>query len=204
MSIKYKENGKYAYEVHNVWDKDLKNRISKWDYIGKVDSDTGEIIPKSLTKYADYTKTDYLSKQIITYIGNKRKLLPYIYKTICNAKKALRKDLLITADLFSGSGIVSRLLKQNSCMIISNDLEHYSSIINSCYLSNPNEFDVDIFNNYSVKLNNFIQDNPCCGIISKTYAPQNDNNILAGERVFYTTENAIRIDTTRAFIDSIE
>ncbi len=36
---------KYAYESFSYWDKDKKQPRSKRKYIGKVDPDTGEIIP---------------------------------------------------------------------------------------------------------------------------------------------------------------
>lgn len=39
------------------------------------------------------------------------------------------------------------------------------------------------------------------GVITKNYAPKDDNNIQEGERVFYTHENAMIIDTIRLAID---
>ena len=53
---------------------------------------------------------DYLTKQIITYIGNKRELLDEIESNVLFVKKKLNKTKLVCADLFSGSGVVSRLL----------------------------------------------------------------------------------------------
>lgn len=69
---------------------------------------------------------DYLQDQLITYIGNKRKLLDFIGIAINQIKSDLNKkskDKLSTADLFSGSGVVSRFLKQYSYQIQTNDLE---------------------------------------------------------------------------------
>lgn len=48
----------------------------------------------------------YLNEQIITYLGNKRKLLPLILR-------ATEPNNKVCLDLFSGSGIVSRLFKEN-------------------------------------------------------------------------------------------
>ena len=42
-------------------------------------------------------------------------------------------------DLFSGSGIVARFLKQHSEELIVNDLEESSRVVNTCYLSNAEE-----------------------------------------------------------------
>ena len=83
---------------------------------------------------------DYLTSQIITYIGNKRILIGYINKEIELIKAKLNKKKLITADLFSGSGVVARILKQHSSIVIANDLENYSHILNSCYLFNRRDF----------------------------------------------------------------
>jgi adenine-specific DNA-methyltransferase len=41
------------------------------------------------------------------------------------------------------------------------------------------------------------------GIISELYAPRNDKNIQPNERVFYTSRNAMYIDTVRQLIDNI-
>ena len=51
----------------------------------------------------------YLEHQIITYMGNKRKLLPNIQLLLNHVKEKLNKDKLIIGDGFSGSGVVSRL-----------------------------------------------------------------------------------------------
>lgn len=72
----------------------------------------------------------YLTQQIITYIGNKRSLLPFIGKGLDLVKAKLSKDKLVSLDLFYGSGVVSRFLKQHSSLVISNDLENYSKITN--------------------------------------------------------------------------
>ena len=85
---------------------------------------------------------EYLNKQIITYIGNKRGLLLEIEYMVKLVMSKLKKDKLITADLFSGSGIVSRFLKQYSSTIIANDLEAYSKVINECFLSNKSEYNI--------------------------------------------------------------
>jgi len=46
MAIRYKRNGRYAYETHNVWNKQLKKYQTKWKYLGIVDSKTGVATPK--------------------------------------------------------------------------------------------------------------------------------------------------------------
>ena len=85
----------------------------------------------------------FLTSQIITYIGNKRSLLGFIGDAVAIVKKNLKKEKLDVVDIFSGSGIVSRYMKQHSSKIIANDLEDYSYVLNKCYLSNKNDIDMD-------------------------------------------------------------
>ncbi len=146
---------------------------------------------------------DYLSKQIITYIGNKRELLSEIESEVLYVCGKLKKDKLVCLDLFSGSGIVARLLKQYSSTIIANDLEAYSKVINECFLSNKSEFNSTLFKNYLDEINKRIVEKPINGIIRKNYSPKNDKKIVSEDRVFYTNENATYIDSFRHYIDEV-
>ena len=67
---------------------------------------------------------DYLQKQILTYIGNKRSLLKFITKGIQIVQKKLGKAKLDVFDVFSGSGIVARYFKQFADNLFVNDLEN--------------------------------------------------------------------------------
>ena len=60
---------------------------------------------------------EYLSEQIITYLGNKRSLLKEIEKEIIAIKKKLKKEKIVACDLFSGSGVVARMLKQHCSLL---------------------------------------------------------------------------------------
>ncbi len=144
---------------------------------------------------------DFLTQQIITYIGNKRSLLPDIENQVYAIKETIGKKNLVCADLFSGSGIVARMLKQHSSKLICNDLENYSLIINSCYLTNKSEFDFEKYHFLKNKILNSAAQKKIPGIITKNYSPTDENHIQKGERVFYTSENALLIDTYRALID---
>jgi len=144
----------------------------------------------------------YLTEQIITYIGNKRKLLQFIGKGIDICKNKLGKEKLIILDGFSGTGIVSRYLKQFSKKLYVNDMELYSYITNMCYLSNKSEVDM----NRIKKVITFLNQKKCysnSGIIEELYSPKDDNNIQKNERVFYTNKNAKIIDNIRKIIDII-
>ena len=58
-------------------------------------------------------------------------------------KNSLKKDKVNIFDGFSGSGIVSRLLKKHSSTLNVNDIEPYSNTLNKCYLSNKSSIDFD-------------------------------------------------------------
>lgn len=145
----------------------------------------------------------FLSEQIMTYIGNKRSLLGFIGKGLGMVQKRLGKEKLVVADLFAGSGIVSRYLKQYASVLYSNDLEAYSACANSCYLTNRSEVDRDELQHVLQGLRSEIQRNWKPGFIAELYAPQDDGNIQRGERAFFTRRNAIYIDTARRAIANL-
>jgi len=107
-------------------------------------------------------KDKYLSEQIITYLGNKRKLIEFINRTVDNiilnddelSKK--EKKNIIFFDIFAGSGVVSRYSKLKGFTTYSNDLEIYSYIIQNTLINiNKNELN-NIFTN---SVNNLVTSN---------------------------------------------
>jgi len=151
----------------------------------------------------DIEKKEYLTRQLITYIGNKRALLGFIGNGISKVQKRLHKNKLKTFDVFSGSGIAARYFKQFSDLLIVNDLEKYSALINECYLSNEDELDFSLLREYYQELIAKSNQGLTRGIIAELYAPNDDKNIKPHERVFYTTRNAMYIDTVRQLIEKI-
>jgi adenine-specific DNA-methyltransferase len=146
---------------------------------------------------------EYLTQQLITYLGNKRALLDFIGEGIKKVQEKLHKNKLRMFDVFSGSGIVARYFKQFSDLLIVNDLEKYSTIINSCYLSNEDELDIPLLRKYYDTSIAEADKGLKKGIISELYAPKDDKDIKSNERVFYTSRNAMYIDTIRQLIDKI-
>ncbi len=150
-------------------------------------------------------KNKYLTDQIITYLGNKRSLLSFIDEAVSIVKKELKKTKLITFDAFTGSGIVSRYLKQHSSVLYCNDLESYSKTINTCYLTNKSDIDFNELEKwYQFLLNNLEEEKLISdGFIRRLYSPKDDNDIQDNERVFFTVRNAKYIDTARQLIEKI-
>jgi adenine-specific DNA-methyltransferase len=170
--------------------------------------------------------TPYLTEQLITYIGNKRALLDFIGQGVSFVKKRLGVSKLTSFDVFSGSGIVSRYLKQHSSYLYANDLEQYAHIISSCYLSNEHDIDtsrlnqlhrvliqksaeqIDDFvletqNKQGVLCSSFKDTIALPGFISELYAPRTMARVKKEERCFYTPYNACCIDILRQNIATL-
>jgi len=162
-----------------------------------LDIGTGEPLLKKCEK------KEYLTQQLVTYIGNKRALLRFIGNGIQEVQKRLNKDKLRMFDVFSGSGVVARYFKQFSDLLIVNDLEKYSRTINECYLSNENELNIFALRKHYYEIIEKTEKQLEKGIISELYAPDNDKEIKPNERVFYTSRNAMYIDTVRQLIKNI-
>ncbi|MDR0786196.1 MAG: DNA adenine methylase [Treponema sp.] len=147
----------------------------------------------------------YLTKQIITCIGNKRSLLPFITQGIRIAQTRLNKTKLDMFDVFSGSGIVARYFKQFARLLAVNDLEKYSQITNECYLSNRKDLNIPVLKSVYNELLEKIMRKPLnAGIVTELYSPKDDDDVKIGERVFYTRRNAMYIDTARNLIEEID
>lgn len=144
---------------------------------------------------------EYLSEQIITYIGNKRALLDFIGVALELVRTELGKEKLDMVDLFSGSGVVSRYFKRYAHTLYANDLEAYCNTINTCYLANAQEVDQEGLTRVFTEIKHTLDTQPLrSGFITELYSPQDDQSIQPGERVFYTARNARYIDTARQLI----
>lgn len=168
-------------------------------------------MPQNTTKKG-LEDPDYLQNQLITYIGNKRSLLDFIQQGFSFVQEQTGKKKLVTFDVFSGSGIVSRMMKQYSSLQYANDLENYARIISSCYLSNKKQVNLEKLSGLldklteatEKKMKSFLNKDMTAfkgsrlpGFISEYYAPRDLNDIQAGERCFYTPYNACFIDVMR-------
>lgn len=149
---------------------------------------------------------EYFGSHLITYIGNKRRLLPFLYKSFLEIRKEIGKKKLIIMDGFAGSGSTARLLKAFASELYVNDLEDYAKTINEAYLMNKSEVDIDKLKSFInwLNKNKLKKEGNTIGFIEKNYAPKDDNNIQKNERVFFTNNNAKIIDNIRLLINEIE
>ena len=142
----------------------------------------------------------YLREQLLTYLGNKRALLGSIGEAVAAVRQRLGGRRLTAADLFAGSGVVTRYLKQHSERLYTNDTEDYVRVLNRCYTANMTpELHAELAAVYDTLTGRLATE---CrpGFISELYAPQNDAAITPADRVFYTRRNALYLDTARSLI----
>lgn len=147
----------------------------------------------------------FFTSHLITYIGNKRRLLPFLYKGFLKIRERVGKKKMIVFDGFAGSGAAARLLKAFASELHVNDLEDYAETLNRAYLANKSEINTKKLEEYINWLNeNKLKRKAAApGFIEKNYAPKDDNNVQEGERVFYTNTNAKIIDNLRRLIDEV-
>jgi adenine-specific DNA-methyltransferase len=143
----------------------------------------------------------YLTEQLVTCLGNKRALLPWIATAVARVKRRLGKERLRCLDAFSGSGVVTRLLKAHSAFLVSNDLEDYAAVLGRCYLTNRDGVDAAALSRAVAAMNARVGrgDLPP-GFIEELYAARDESRITRQDRVFYTRQNARRIDDYRRLI----
>ncbi|WP_338812246.1 DNA adenine methylase [Bernardetia sp. Wsw4-3y2] len=136
----------------------------------------------------------------MNYIGSKLRLSDWIIETITekynksNPSKPLSQTIF--AELFAGTGIISRKLKPFVNQIIANDLEPYSYVLLKNYIENtkaiPNErivFLIEELNSLSIKeqKDGFIYKNYCQGSGSK--------------RLYFSDDNGKKIDVIRKKVE---
>jgi adenine-specific DNA-methyltransferase len=147
---------------------------------------------------------EFLSQQLITYIGNKRSMLNAIDAAVAKVKYRLNKNRLRILDAFSGSGVVSRYFKGQAEYLVSNDIEDYATVISRCYLRNSSTVNIHTLRDIVHDLNERVDTEEFpMGFIEEMYAPRCENKIIKNDRVFYTRRNARRLDNYRRLLDTV-
>ena len=133
--------------------------------------------------------TNFLTDQIITYLGNKRKLLNHIAKLLDIIEEREQGKQLSMADAFSGSGIVARLFKTRASHLYVNDCAGYSETLNKCFLSSPTKLFTKNIMEFINKANKLADENILDekdAWISKHWAPKGE--ITKNHRVYFTEQ----------------
>lgn len=151
--------------------------------------------------------SEYVEKNLIAYIGNKRRLLNLIFEAVKSL--GLKEDEKVKfLDLFAGTGVVSRFAKSLGFDVVTNDWEYYSYVMNKAFLENDDKFLEKSFvklgglDSVISFLNALEKPGQKDVYISEYYCPKDDSNPNPGkERMFYTNYNGKKIDAIRAQID---
>jgi len=152
-------------------------------------------------------KEPYFTKQILTYMGNKRKFIEPLNNILLELEKTFNKSRgeLLIGEGFSGSGVLSRLFKTHASHLFTNDIAGYSKTLNRCYLSNVTNYDKEKINKIIDDANNFVDNNEkekFEKFISVYWSDFGEKNTKS-TRSYFTEENAIRIDKYMHFIKNM-
>lgn len=141
-----------------------------------------------------------MPETLITYIGNKRKIVPEILKQVEAVKKKLNKRKLRFADVFSGSTAVAQAVLPHCNYLEAIDKEPYFKAIADRFLRTDNKNFEKIVALRDASLGGIEYDHKAeptvtDGWFRTHYAPVDENDIKPTDRVFYTIRNAQIIDS---------
>jgi len=135
----------------------------------------------------------------LNYIGSKFQLIDWLAEVIKEKTTWTSFKNKRISDLFAGTGVISYFFRQNKAIVLSNDAELYSSILSTAFTESVyNDTCIDVLNQLQSELNDkkYLQ---TTGIVTKEYSPFENN-----ERMFFTVDNAKRIDYLRERIESMK
>jgi adenine-specific DNA-methyltransferase len=143
----------------------------------------------------------------VNYIGSKYSLLSFLDQVYGDVTDGSER---VFCDLFAGTGAVGRHFKQKGLRVIANDLQYYAYALNKAYIEIPETprferlrkyFPDEIFRHRALfespaeEVLAFINNlPPRRGFIAENFGP-------AGNRLYYTEENAERADAIRQAIE---
>ena len=156
-----------------------------------------------LSPMSDHRLLDHpaLRTGLITYLGNKRALLPFIWRGI-EAVAETQGMPRRMADPFAGSGVVSRMGRLAGMVVHSSDVEDYTRPFGTAFLETDGDEVEALFSPFGgygsvlTYLNTLTHpEDRRDEYFARHYAPRNTADAdPASERLFYTRENALRID----------
>ena len=151
-------------------------------------------------RHAARTTDEYLFHQLVPYLGNKRRLLHLILEALESTGTLKRDDgrSPIFADFFAGSGVVSRLARQNGYRVIANDWEPYSHALNSAILSCTEAPAFKELGGYQKAIDHLNRLPEVKGWVTHNLCPRNDEIYdPSRDRLFFKRRNGMRFDAIR-------
>jgi len=151
-------------------------------------------------RHAARTTDEYLFHQLVPYLGNKRRLLHLILEALESTGTLNRADgrAPIFADFFAGSGVVSRLARQNGYRVIANDWEPYSHALNHAILACTEAPAFKELGGYQKAIDYLNRLPEVKGWVTHNLCPRNDEIYdPSRDRLFFKRRNGMRIDAIR-------
>jgi adenine-specific DNA-methyltransferase len=143
------------------------------------------------------TKLDAMDNILrLNYIGSKFQLINWLVEEIKEKTGWTSFENKRISDLFAGTGVISYYFRQNNAIVVSNDAELYSSIISHAF--NQSTFTKECENIINILQTELDDGNysDTYGTVTKEYSPYEES-----ERMFFTIDNAKRIDYLRERIE---
>ena len=132
----------------------------------------------------------------LNYIGSKYQLLGWLTDYMKEKTGFTTFGNKTVADLFAGTGVVSHHFRLQGATVYSNDAELYSAVIAHAF---TRSFYTERVRNVIAEMNAVAaaaHATAAPGFVTRHYSPYEGN-----ERMFFTTENARRIDAVRAMLE---
>lgn len=138
----------------------------------------------------------------LNYIGSKYQLLEWLTNYMKEKTGFANFEKKTVADLFAGTGVVSHHFRLQGATVYSNDAELYSAVIahaftRSVYTERVRQVIAEMNAHAAAALAAAALAAPP-GFVTRHYSPYEGN-----ERMFFTVENARRIDAVRAMLESV-
>jgi adenine-specific DNA-methyltransferase len=129
----------------------------------------------------------------LNYIGSKHTLVDWIGETLREVAGLESFVGLRVADLFAGTGSVSYYFRKQGACVLSNDVERYSSVITRAMTRS-------VYTDRCKEIVETLNATPgtTVGYVTTHYSPYGDS-----ERMFFTVENASRMDFLRARLEAL-
>jgi adenine-specific DNA-methyltransferase len=132
----------------------------------------------------------------LNYIGSKYQLLEWLTNYMKEKTGFASFENKTVADLFAGTGVVSHHFRLQGATVYSNDAELYSAVIAHAF---TRSFYTERVRQVIAEMNAATTTAAAAppGFVTRHYSPYEGN-----ERMFFTVENARRIDAVRAMLEA--
>lgn len=145
-----------------------------------------------------------LREYLLTYLGNKRALLPFLWSGFRAAARRIG-TVERFGDLFAGSGVVGRAARLAGLVVHSNDFEDYTRPFGDAFISPGHAPSAERYAAALDRINALSAPrDDRSRFLSRHYAPRCEHAPDADrERLFYTPDNAAKLDAMLEYVHAL-